>query len=266
MLLWGMLLGAAPAQSREPAAVRVMTYNIQYGNGASLEEIAALIREQNPDFVALQEVDCKTRREYVSARQHGRDFITELGQLTGMFPLYGKTIPLTGGFYGIGILSSRPCIRTEKTMLPKADGNEEARALLLAEVELGDADTIVFACTHIDFTTPQTRMPHGGRTTERRALSGHRGRGFQLAARLAGDRDVRFLGETVPGRPDPSGRCTAHADRLPVGLSRFGLETATFADIAGNVVRPSSDRFGGRAAALIWLRDTTDRAVGPFGA
>ena len=24
--------------------------------------------------------------------------------LTGMFPLYGKTIPLTGGFYGIGIL------------------------------------------------------------------------------------------------------------------------------------------------------------------
>ena len=86
MLLWGMLLGAAPAQSREPAAVRVMTYNIQYGNGASLEEIAALIREQNPDFVALQEVDCKTRREYVSARQHGRDFITELGQLTGMFP------------------------------------------------------------------------------------------------------------------------------------------------------------------------------------
>lgn len=98
-----------------------MTYNIQYGNGASLEEIAALIREQNPDFVALQEVDCKTRREYVSARQHGRDFITELGQLTGMFPLYGKTIPLTGGFYGIGILSSRPCIRTEKTMLPKAD-------------------------------------------------------------------------------------------------------------------------------------------------
>ena len=49
MLLWGMLLGTAPAQSREPAAVRVMTYNIQYGNGASLEEIAALIREQNPD-------------------------------------------------------------------------------------------------------------------------------------------------------------------------------------------------------------------------
>jgi len=167
MLLWGMLLGAAPAQSREPAAVRVMTYNIQYGNGASLEEIAALIREQNPDFVALQEVDCKTRREYVSARQHGRDFITELGQLTGMFPLYGKTIPLTGGFYGIGILSSRPCIRTEKTMLPKADGNEEARALLLAEVELGDTDTIIFACTHIDFTTPQTRMQQCRTVAER---------------------------------------------------------------------------------------------------
>lgn len=50
-------------------------------------------------------------------------------------------------------------------------------------------------------------------------------------------------------------------NRLPVGLSRWP-ETATFADVAGNVVRPSSDRFRGRAAALIWLRDTTDRAVG----
>lgn len=167
MLLAGILSTTAPAQSREPEAIRVMTYNIQYGNGASLEEIAALIREQKPDFVALQEVDCKTHRAPVSARQHGRDFITELGYLTGMFPLYGKTIPLTGGFYGIGILSSRPYIRVEKTMLPKATDNEEARALLLAEVELSNTDTIVFACTHIDFTTPQTQMQQCRTVAER---------------------------------------------------------------------------------------------------
>ncbi|MFQ8803970.1 MAG: hypothetical protein ACLR8Y_01095 [Alistipes indistinctus] len=82
-------------------------------------------------------------------------------------------------------------------MLPKADGNEEARALLLAEVELGDADAIVFACTHIDFTTPQTRMQQCRTVAER--LSAERypvivgGISTRCPAR-------RRSGRSVPGR------------------------------------------------------------------
>lgn len=85
MLLWGMLLGAAPAQSREPAAVRVMTYNIQYGNGASsLRGDRSADPGTKPGFRRTAGGRLQNAPQYVS-RQHGRDFITELGQLTGMF-------------------------------------------------------------------------------------------------------------------------------------------------------------------------------------
>ena len=44
----------------------VMTYNIHHGAGADkkidLNRIAAVIQGESPDIVALQEVDCRTRR------------------------------------------------------------------------------------------------------------------------------------------------------------------------------------------------------------
>ena len=74
--------------------------------------------------------------------------MTELGLRTGMFPLYGKTIPHAGGWYGIGILTAGPYISVQKLMLPQASATEEPRALLLATIEAG-GDTIVFASTHL---------------------------------------------------------------------------------------------------------------------
>ena len=63
--------------------------------------------------------------------------MTELGLRTGMFPLYGKTIPHAGGWYGIGILTAGPYISVQKLMLPQASATEEPRALLLATIEAG---------------------------------------------------------------------------------------------------------------------------------
>lgn len=40
-----------------------MTYNLRFGELASLEQIAEHIKAFQPDFVALQEVDSKTYRE-----------------------------------------------------------------------------------------------------------------------------------------------------------------------------------------------------------
>ena len=54
--------------------VRVMTYNLRFGELASLEELAADISFQ-PDFVALQEVDSKTDRKR-APHQRGKDFIS----------------------------------------------------------------------------------------------------------------------------------------------------------------------------------------------
>lgn len=137
--------------------LRVMTFNLRFGELASLEELAELINREKPDLIALQEVDWMTERDR-TPHQHHKDFITELGYRTGMFSLYGKTISHANGWYGIGLLTRRPYINVKKVMLPKADGVNEFRALLMAEIELSDNDTIVFASTHLDYSSSQARM------------------------------------------------------------------------------------------------------------
>lgn len=137
--------------------LRVMTYNLRFGERASLEELAATISAGQPDLVALQEVDCKTARP-IAPHQHGRDFATELGYRTGMLPLYGKTIPHAGGLYGIGMLSALPYIGVRKTMLPRRNETDEQRAMLAAEVETAQGDTIVFVSTHLHHRGAESRL------------------------------------------------------------------------------------------------------------
>ncbi|MBQ7823229.1 MAG: endonuclease/exonuclease/phosphatase family protein [Bacteroidaceae bacterium] len=151
----GFLFAISNVSAQETKKLRIMTYNLRYGELASMERLAAFISEQKPDIVAIQEVDCMTRRPSVK-HQHDVHFITELGYYTKMFPLYGKTIPHAGGWYGIGILTKYPYVNVEKTMLPRT-GNAEPRALLAATVEIGE-DTIVFACSHLDYTTSEARQ------------------------------------------------------------------------------------------------------------
>ncbi len=43
--------------------LKVLTYNLRFGEMASLEQLAEFIKNQNPDIVALQEVDVKTYRK-----------------------------------------------------------------------------------------------------------------------------------------------------------------------------------------------------------
>lgn len=142
--------------AEEPLKIKVMTYNLRFGELASLEEIANFINTEKPDLVALQELDWMTERDR-TPHQHHKDFITELGYRTGMFSLYGKTISYANGLYGIGILTGKPYVNVKKIILPKAEGVKEWRALLMAEIELTDKDTIVFASTHLDYTSSNAR-------------------------------------------------------------------------------------------------------------
>lgn len=72
LLLLCLTIGIAYAQ--DTLRVRVMTYNLRFGELASLEELAAHIKAFKPDFVALQEVDSKTDRKRAPTR--GKDFIS----------------------------------------------------------------------------------------------------------------------------------------------------------------------------------------------
>lgn len=142
--------------SNNEKSIKVVCYNIRFGELASLEEIAEFIKSEDADIVALQEVDVKTNRE-VAAHQNGKDFITELGYHSGMLTAYARTIYYSGGYYGIGILSKYPFKQTKKILLPLPEGSREQRALLLADVELPGGKIITFVSTHLDHSTSEVR-------------------------------------------------------------------------------------------------------------
>ncbi len=146
------------AASREPATqLKVLSYNLRFGELASLEELAAFISAEDADIVALQEVDCRTYRDR-APKQHGKDFATELAFRTGMIPAYGKTIPHAGGYYGIAILSKYPLAKVERIYLPKTENGKEQRAVLVADVEYRQGEYLTFACTHLDYTNTEERQ------------------------------------------------------------------------------------------------------------
>lgn len=159
ILLFLCLSGVVPAraQAQEKVTLKVLCYNLRFGELATLEQLADYIKSEDPDVVALQEVDVLTRRER-APHQNGLNFISELAYRTGMLSLYGKTIPYAGGYYGIGILTKYPYISSERILLPMPEGAREQRALLTSEIELPGGGTFIFACTHLDYTLPKVRQ------------------------------------------------------------------------------------------------------------
>jgi endonuclease/exonuclease/phosphatase family metal-dependent hydrolase len=133
--------------------IRVLTYNIYHGatvnNDFDIQRIADVIKSVNPDVVALQEVDFKTRRA------KGMDLVTELGKLTDMAPLFGRAMPYDGGEYGEGILSRYSFVTTKNHSLPYSPGHEP-RAALEVMVQLPSGEKFVFIGTHLDHTRDQT--------------------------------------------------------------------------------------------------------------
>lgn len=153
LLFIALSCGVVSAQ-QDTLRVRVMTYNLRFGELSSLEDLAYHIKSFKPDFVALEEVDVHTDRKR-APHQKGKDFIGELAYRTGMFGLYGKTIGYGGGYYGIGMLSKYPYIKTEKVLLPNPEKKEQ-RALLEALIEMGD-DTLTFVSTHLEVNSESLR-------------------------------------------------------------------------------------------------------------
>lgn len=127
--------------------VRVLTFNILHGattkGDFDLEVIANVIKDSNPDFVALQEVDYKTNR----AKKY--DLVTELGWRTKLIPLFAKAMNYDDGEYGEGILSKYTFLKTRNVALPYSSGNEP-RAAIEIVTTIGSNDTIAFVGTHLD--------------------------------------------------------------------------------------------------------------------
>ena len=129
-ILLALILTAcgAPADEPQPPAqdtLRIVAYNIHHGEGMDLvldlERIAKLIKDLNPDLVALQEIDS------VVTRTGGVNQAAVLGNLTEMESVFGEFMPYQGGKYGMAVMSRWPILSSTNHRLP--DGNEPRSAL-----------------------------------------------------------------------------------------------------------------------------------------
>ncbi len=127
--------------------LKIMTYNLRFGEHASMQEIGQYIASESPDIVLLQECDWATYREN-APKQNGVRFMNELAKETGMFPAYGKSIVYKKGYYGLGILSKYPIVSAERVYLPN-EYSKEQRIMLVADIELPDGEIITAVSTHI---------------------------------------------------------------------------------------------------------------------
>ncbi len=138
--------------------LRVLTYNIHHANPPSttttidINAIANVIKQQNADLVALQEIDVNTTRSGTTLNE-----AAELGRLTNMKFYFAKAIDYGGGEYGVAILSKYTMEATNNTQLPTAEGtNGERRTLATAVIALPDGKKVVFASTHLDAQSADT--------------------------------------------------------------------------------------------------------------
>ncbi len=149
-LLCQYSFGQSDQQAKQ---VRILTFNIYHGETMKgdfdLDLIAGVIQESDPDLVALQEVDFKTKRTgYL-------DLATELGQRSGLIPVFAAAMDFDGGFYGNAILSRRPLLTTVNHVLPSSPG-KEPRTALVATTTISTGDTIGFIATHLDYVADDT--------------------------------------------------------------------------------------------------------------
>ena len=137
-----------PPEEKPETLVKVMTYNIygaRSGGIPDLKEIAKVIKEADPDLVALQEVD-----KFSDRNKHNGDIAKELGALTGMDYFFAKAIDIKGGEYGDAVLSKLPVKEKKGFNLevdPALGGERRSVARILVEK---DDKEFYFVSTHFD--------------------------------------------------------------------------------------------------------------------
>ena len=143
IILVFMLLGLSLTAFAQKQ-IQVMSYNVRHCAGMDLvvdyDRTSAVITQQQPDVVALQELDSMTGRSGL------HDQLGELASRTQYHPVFGGAIDFDGGKYGVGILSREIPLSTRRIPLP----GEEPRVLLVVELQ-----NYVMACTHLDLEDEQ---------------------------------------------------------------------------------------------------------------
>lgn len=143
MLFLSLGFFSTKIQAVEPITIKVMSYNIHYGQGldgeVDLPRIAKIISDRSPDLVGLQEI-----ADYAMAEK--------LGQLTGMKFVFGPSLGRENG-YGDAILSKHPFGWVTNYSIPSASSSRYQAMGIdvdLSEV-YGQGATVRFINAHFDW-------------------------------------------------------------------------------------------------------------------
>jgi len=141
----------ASRNAGEELQLKVMSYNVHHCNPPSrpgyidVEAIVATIKAQEPDLVALQEIDVHTNRSGAFNQA------AEIAGKLEMHFYFGKAIDFGGGDYGVALLSRYPMTDTVVYRLPtKAETKGEPRVMATAKIMLPGGTAILFGSTHLD--------------------------------------------------------------------------------------------------------------------
>ncbi len=155
LVLFGCV-GIKGKNMRAQPQLRVLTYNIHHGEGTDnrvdYERLAKIIRDINPDIVALQEVDYKT------LRSTGIDQASLLGELTQLRAIFGRAMYFQGGEYGEALLSRFPLKDERIYALPYHPGQEPRVALAARVMPDEPLPEFIFVGTHLCHQSEETRF------------------------------------------------------------------------------------------------------------
>jgi len=171
------------AWAAEPASLRIMSYNIHYGQGTDgrydLPRLAAVINAAKPDLVALQEVDVGVKR---SERVHQAQ---QLAELTGMAVRFGPTQHFEGGLFGNAVLTGLPILDVVIHPLPYTESTPQQvtypRGAIAVTVRGPHGKPVRFVSTHFQHNVSEDRL------AEAKAINKLFGQESQLPTILAGD-------------------------------------------------------------------------------
>lgn len=188
----GSLFFAGNLPAEEQLQLRVLCYNIHYGQGMDgkydIARLAKVIAKQKPDIVALQEIDVGVKRSGLVHQAR------ELGKLTGMQVRFGPTQHYEGGLFGNGVLTNFPIRDVHIQPLPYTASTPEKttypRGAIATILELPNGRELKFISTHFQHNMAEDRVQ------EAKAIN----RYFvddQLPAILAGDMNATPEAEPI---------------------------------------------------------------------
>jgi endonuclease/exonuclease/phosphatase family metal-dependent hydrolase len=206
LLLVLPLLTMPDVAGEEPRTLRVLCYNIHYGQGNdgeyNLQRLADVIKAAKPDLVALQEVDVGVKR---SGRLHE---VRILGELTNLKSHFGPTQHYEGGLFGNAVLTNLPVENVLIQPLPYTEATPEVttypRGAISVIVTLPSGERLNFISTHFQHNVEADRVAEAKAINQLFAVD-------NMTTILAGDMNaepgsepIRILDEKWKNAIDPA--------------------------------------------------------------